>query len=94
MASRKKKVKRAGMREISYEIRLWRSDGALSFFGSRTNGRLAVREIRRRTKAAGPNKSGECAILWTTARGLGKRKLLHQCSTDASGKLSPRGEEL
>lgn len=59
-----------------------------------SNGRRAVRGVRRRTKALGPNATGEVVMSWRTPQGKIRTKTLHQCHTDARGRLSPRGEEV
>lgn len=59
-----------------------------------SNGRQAVRAVRRLTKQFGPNVTGEVVMSWKTPKGKLRTKTLHQCHTDAKGRLSPRGEEV
>jgi hypothetical protein len=77
-----------------YECEVTRADSTSVARFDRTNGRKAVRETRRLTKSYGPNYHASVVLVVTSTRGATKRKTIHQCHTDARGRLSPRGEEV
>lgn len=94
----KKKVRKPSRYDIrigtalGYNCRIVADGHATEWLES--NGRRAVRAVRRRTKGLGAEATGEVVMSWRTPGGKLRTKTLHQCHTDTRGRLSPRGEEV